>query len=77
MEKYRFATQQNDGTWLSHEFHCPDDDDAVAFGLLHRTAKSCELFCGDRHLASFDSAPVTEPRNAAGKSASPRLEIIS
>ena len=54
MLSYRFARLQDNGTWLVDEFKSRDDDDAVAYGLRNRTANSCELYQGERLLATFD-----------------------
>ena len=56
MLNYRFARLQNDGSWIVDEFQSANDDDAVSYGLLNRTANFCELYQADRLLATFDAA---------------------
>ncbi len=62
MLTYRFERLQDDGSWFCYAFTATNDDDAVAHALCKRTSNRCELYQGDRSLATFDGrAKKDEP----------------
>ena len=66
MDDYRFASQQDDGSWELLDIRCADDDDAVDYGLRSRTANECELYHGDQLLATFDGVSPCLSRGEVG-----------
>lgn len=56
MLDYRFFRQMDDGTWRVQLLKFADDDDAISYGLVTRSANRCELYQAERWLATFDGA---------------------
>lgn len=54
MLTYHFDRLQDDGSWFGYDFTATNDDDALSHALSKRTSNRCELYQGERSLATFD-----------------------
>ncbi len=64
MLTYHFDRLQDDGSWFGYDFTATNDDDAVTYALRKRTSNRCELYQGERPLASFDGTTKKEEPTA-------------
>ena len=64
MLTYRFDRLQDDGSWFGYDFTATNDDDAVLHALRKRTSNRCELYQGERSLATFDGMTKKDKQTA-------------
>ena len=64
MVTYHFDRLQDDGSLFGYDFTAANDEDAVLHALRKRTSYRCELYQGERPLATFDGLTKTEESTA-------------